>query len=177
MDFILWPSSRDTKVKQVMLLYNIECQYKINLYERCKKLPPDLQLRTDAGDAFPSSSDVSPSPSIDVILPVWHGDVHQTVCKTQNSLKYQHGVGLSDGEAPKRLWAVMNPVAMQTKEMQLGVCHDALEDKADHHNFEKNIGMGDLLDWHLKLALEESQIQDKAFKGIDATLKDELQAD
>ncbi len=71
----------------------------------------------------------------------------------------------------------MNPVVMQTKEMQLEVCHDALEDKLDHHNFEKNIGMRHLLDQCLKLALEEREVQDKTFEGIDVTLKDELQAD
>ncbi|KAK0421951.1 hypothetical protein EV421DRAFT_1914722 [Armillaria borealis] len=136
-----------------------------------------MEKETKLSDVFPSSSDVSPSPSIDVILPIWHGNVHQAVCKTWNLLKYQHGAGLSDGEAPEWLWAVMNLVVMQMKEMQLEVCHDALEDKADHHNFGKNIGMGHLLDWCLKLALEERQVQDKAFKGIDVTLKDELRAD
>ncbi len=104
-------------------------------------------------------------------------NIHQVVCKTQNSLKYQHGAELSDGEAPKQLWAVMNPVAKQMKEMQPEVRHDVLEDKADYHNFEKNIGMRHLLECCLKLVLEERQVEDKAFNGIDATLKDELRAD
>ncbi len=156
------------------MLYDIGCQYKINLHKRRKNLPQDLQLQTDMGDVFASPSDTPPAPSIDVILPVWHGDVHQAVCKMKNSLKYQHGAGISDGKAPEQLWAGLNPVAMQTKEMQPEVHHDALEDKGDHHNYEKNISMGYLLDRCLKLALEEREVQEKAFDAIDVTLKDEL---
>ncbi|KAK0429799.1 hypothetical protein EV421DRAFT_1745077 [Armillaria borealis] len=65
-------------------------------------------------------------------------------------------------------------MSMQTKEMQPEVRHDALEDKVDSHNYQKNVGVGKLLDWRLKLALEEREVQDKAFEDIDAMLKDEL---
>ncbi|KAK0246137.1 hypothetical protein EDD85DRAFT_783838 [Armillaria nabsnona] len=179
MDFIFWSALQDVKVKQVMLSYDIGCQYKINLHEKHKKLPKDLQLWTDVDDAFPSSSasDACLSPHIFVVLPIWHGDVHELVCKTKNLLKYQDGLGISDGEAPEQLWADMNLVSMQMKEMQPKVCHDALEDKADSHNYQKNVGVGKLLDWWLKLALEEREVQDKAFEDINATLKDELQAE
>ncbi len=65
-------------------------------------------------------------------------------------------------------------MSMQTKKMQPEVRHDALEDKADRHNYQKNIGLGYLLDRHLKLALEECDVQDKAFNDINSSLMGNL---
>jgi hypothetical protein len=49
-----------------------------------------------------------------------------------------------DGERIERTWAGFNPVAWATKEMGLGLHHDVLEDKINHHNFKKNVGQGGL---------------------------------
>jgi hypothetical protein len=39
---------------------------------------------------------------------------------------------------------VLNPLSWATMEMGLGARHDALEDKVDHHNQEKNMSQGTL---------------------------------
>jgi hypothetical protein len=52
------------------------------------------------------------------------------------------GVGRTDGEGIERTWSHLNPLAWATKEMREGARHDAIEDKIDHLNFEKNIHQG-----------------------------------
>ncbi|PBK62350.1 hypothetical protein ARMSODRAFT_1024951 [Armillaria solidipes] len=170
MDFVFWSALKGVWLKQVMLSYDIGCQYKINLNERWKKLPKDLQLQTDSGEAFIRLN-------IDVALPVWHGNDHELSCRTLYLLKYKEGSGKMDREGVKWVWPDLNQMAMQTKEMHPEVRHDALEDKGDRHNFRKNIGLGYILDRRLKLVLEESNIQDKAFDDIDSTLKEDLHAE
>ncbi len=133
MDYIFWSSIRSACVKDITLSYDVGCQYKINLEERCKKLPVSLQR--DSG-----------SPFVAVALPIWHGDVHVVKCKTKNSLMYQDGMGKSDGEGIERTWSAFNPMVWQTKEMHLEVRHNAIEDRIDHYNFRKNTGLGDSLD-------------------------------
>jgi hypothetical protein len=57
-------------------------------------------------------------------------------------LSYAVGVGRTDGEGIERTWAILNPLGYSTKEMGKGAHHDAIENKVDHLNFEKNIGQG-----------------------------------
>ncbi|KAK0449370.1 hypothetical protein EV421DRAFT_1900062 [Armillaria borealis] len=125
MDYIFWSSVQSACVKNITLLYDVGCQYKINMEKRCKKLP--ALLHRDSGLPF-----------VDVTLPVWHGDVHVVKCKTENSLMYQDSVGKSDGEGVERTWLAFNPM-----------------DCMDRHNFRKNVGLGESLVQRLKIALVE----------------------
>ncbi|KAK0449347.1 hypothetical protein EV421DRAFT_1732619 [Armillaria borealis] len=161
MDYIFWSLIQSARIKDITLSYDVGCQYKINLEERHKKLPVSLQRD-------------SRSPFMAVALPIWHRDVHVMKCKTENLLMYQDGVGKSDGEGIERMWSAFNPMAWQMKEMHPEVRHDAIEDRIDRHNFHKNIGLGDSLDQHLKIALVECDVQIKEFQDIDLTLKREL---
>lgn len=121
MDFIFWSAIKDARVEEVTLSYDVGCQYKINLKERQKILLLPLQQT-------PTSPDVA------MVLPIWYGNVHKPKCKTVNSLLYHDGGGKSDSKAPERLWAILNQIVWQTKEMQPEVRHDAIEDKVDCHN-------------------------------------------
>ncbi len=73
---------------------------------------------------------------------MWHGDVHQVPCKTENLLSYQKGGTKGDGECPERFWGVANPFSHVTKEMGPGARHDDLECKIDSYNHSKNVGLG-----------------------------------
>lgn len=117
--------------KEVAITYDIACQYKINWLKRVEALPADLH-------AFAVTN-------ILWALPVWHGTVHEIACETANSLKFQVGVGKTDGEGIERKWAAMNPMSYITKEEQPGARHDDLEDLTDLLNFKKNVEMGTCL--------------------------------
>ncbi|KAJ7437720.1 hypothetical protein FB451DRAFT_1416704 [Mycena latifolia] len=95
-------------------------------------------------------------------------------CQTKNSLNYLEGVGQTDGEGIERTWAGLNPVGWATKEMGNGGRHDALEDKIDHHNWEKNISQGDTLARKLVVAIEERDVQVATFTNMNALLRSEV---
>ncbi len=111
-----------------MVTYDIACQYKKNVMSHQKDLPKDLRPKSTAQLHFAT--------------PVWHGNVHELSCKTENSLLYQYGAGKSDREGPERVWVVLNPLSWATKEMGPGARHNDIEDKIDHHNFYKNVHEG-----------------------------------
>ena len=135
MDYLVASTLTACSDTLVICAYDIGCQYKINFRERMSKMPPRLkldfqQLRMTIG------------------LPVWHGGIPEEACRSRNSLKYQDGVGRTDGEGTERIWSRLNPASYSTKEMGEGARHDALEDKVDSLNFGKNVGQGKLIVWN-----------------------------
>ncbi len=82
-------------------------------------------------------------------LPIWHGDVHEVPCKTENLLSYQAGGTKGDGECPECGWGALNPFSWSTKQMGPGARHDDLECKIDNYNYLKNVSLGEyLIDIH-----------------------------
>ncbi|KAJ7079051.1 hypothetical protein C8R43DRAFT_1143320 [Mycena crocata] len=159
MDYILLSSIIGITAMYLAISYDIACQWKINLKTRMEAMPQDLQL--DFGKTL-----------VQFGLPVWHAAAHARKCQVQNSLSYQLGVGRTDGEGIERMWSCLNPLAWATKEMGAGARHDAIEDKIDHMNFEKNIGQETTLPRKLILAIDERDRQRGAFEDIDEGLND-----
>lgn len=129
MDYIYCSTTSNIGGLDVLLSYDIACQYGIHIEQRRTKLPEHMQAKPGEGTRT-------------YALPVWHGDVHALKCKTSWSLHYQPGAAKTDGEAPERVWSVMNGMANDTKEMDMGNRHDRIEDRCDKHNFTKNINLG-----------------------------------
>jgi hypothetical protein len=128
MDYIVLSALIGMALLWLTISYDIACQWQINLERRKEKMPEHLQLTDDV--------------TIQYGLPVWHAAAHKKSCQAQNSLNYLEGVGHTDGEGIERTWSVLNPVSWATKEMGKGARHDALDDRIDYHNWEKNIGQG-----------------------------------
>ncbi|KAJ7716269.1 hypothetical protein B0H16DRAFT_1339234 [Mycena metata] len=141
--------------------YDIAYQWQINLRKRLESMPSHLQVDLALITLL-------------FALPVWHAAAHEVSCQNQNLLTYLDGVGRTDGEGIERTWSELNPIAWATKEMGRGARADAIEDKVDHHNWEKNIGQGTMLPRKLILAIDERDRQVEAFKDIDCTLRTEL---
>lgn len=130
-DYIVLMALMGVTLLAIALSYDIMCQWKLHLQARAKKIEDAMGLSTHLADF-----------EIVYGLPVWHAAAHETSCQTQNSLSYAEGVGRTDGEGIERTWSVLNPLAYSTKEMGKGARHDAIENKVDHMNFEKNVGQG-----------------------------------
>ncbi|KAJ7019058.1 hypothetical protein C8F04DRAFT_1276699 [Mycena alexandri] len=148
MDYIFLSAILAVMSLYIAVSYDIACQWKINLRSQIANMPERLQ----------------PPPELEMqfALPVWHVSAHESKCATKNSLSYMPGAGKTDGEGIERTWSDLNPAAWATKEMGNGARHDALEDRIDHHDWEKNIGQGDTLARKL------------AFNEVDRTLKADL---
>ncbi|KAJ6479203.1 hypothetical protein C8R47DRAFT_983594 [Mycena vitilis] len=143
-------------------ILHIACQWKINLPSRAAKIKNTTSLTTDLEEF-----------EIQFALPVWHAGAHETSCQTENSLSYAVGVGRTDGEGIERTWAILNPLGFSTKEMGYGARQDAIENKVDHINFEKNIGQGDTLARKLIVAIAERDRQVADFEEVSRTVHKE----
>ncbi|KAJ6607425.1 hypothetical protein B0H10DRAFT_1818202 [Mycena sp. CBHHK59/15] len=161
MDYILLSAILGITAMYLAISYDIACQWRINFESRMAAIPEHMRLDLTKTKVLYG-------------LPVWHAAAHEKKCQAQNSLSYLPGVGRTDGEGIERTWSGFNPLAWATKEMNVGARHDAMEEKIDHHNFEKNINQGTTLPRKLILALDERDTQVAAFTLVDSTLKREL---
>ncbi|KAJ7251189.1 hypothetical protein B0H12DRAFT_1018742 [Mycena haematopus] len=164
MDFIALASLLGVTLILLMISYDIACQWKVHFLERAKKIKSTTWPGAPAIDSL----------EIQYALPVWHAGAHETICQTENSLSYAGGVGRTDGEGIERTWAVLNPIGFATKEMGSGARHDAIENKVDHMNWEKNLGQGDTLARKLIVAIAERDKQAADFAEVDRTLSSRL---
>ncbi|KAJ6606249.1 hypothetical protein DFH09DRAFT_896192 [Mycena vulgaris] len=160
MDYIFLSSIMGLTLLFITVSYNIACQWPINMANRMTKMPANLKMDSAVEMQYG--------------LPVWHAAAHEMEYQSKNSLNYLEGVGQTDGEGIERTWSGLNLVGWATKEMGNGARHDALEDKIDHHNFEKNISQGDTLARKLVVAIEERDVQVAAFVQINNTLRSDL---
>ncbi|KAJ7709331.1 hypothetical protein B0H16DRAFT_1480957 [Mycena metata] len=164
MDYILLSSVLGVTALYIAISYDIVCQWKVNFPERMAAMPACLQLDLALITLL-------------FALPVWHALTHEESCQRENSLTYQVGVGRTDGEGIERTWSGVNPISWATKEMAPGGRHDAIENKLDHHNFEKNINLGTTLPRKLIIAIDERDRQVAAFQQVDSTLRTQLKRD
>lgn len=104
MDYIFLSSLRQNVPQHLVVSYDIACQWIRHLLDRCAIYPPSL-IHTLI---------------INYLIPKFHLSAHQPICHTNFSFNYTPNVGRTDGEAPERGWAAMNPVANSTKEMGPG---------------------------------------------------------
>ena len=121
MDYMYFSSLRDTKIKRLVVSYDIACQWHLNLFNRMEIMPESLRL----------------SPTIEAItylIPKFHLPAHIKKCNLMFSFNLTRGVGKTDGEAPERGWSDINTVAHSTKEMGPGSRRDTLDDHFNDWN-------------------------------------------
>ena len=129
MDYLYFSSLRDTKIKRLVVSYDIACQWHLNLFNRMEIMPESLRL----------------SPTIEAItylIPKFHLPAHIKKCNLMFSFNLTRRLGRTDGEAPERGWSDINPVAQSTKEMGPGSRCDTLDDHFNDWNWKKIINFG-----------------------------------
>ncbi|KAK7033760.1 CxC2 domain-containing protein [Favolaschia claudopus] len=161
MDYIVLAAVLGITLLYLAVCYDIVCQWKIRFRQRMASMPEDMRIDLE-------------KTTLVFGLPVWHAMAHERKCQVQNTLTYQEGVGRTDGEGTERVWSDFNELATATKEMNFGAREDAIEDKVDHHNTEKNLKQGSTLPRKLIIAIDERDRQVASFEEVDRTLKPEL---
>ncbi|KAF7320575.1 CxC2 domain-containing protein [Mycena chlorophos] len=91
MDYIIMSALRDCGVPNVVLSYDIACQWKVHLLERAASIKKKTNLPNDLSTL-----------KLEFALPVWHAVAHEPSCQAENSLTYLEGVGRTDGEGIER---------------------------------------------------------------------------
>lgn len=129
MDYIFYLTLMLQEVHNIVVSYDIVCQWHKNLMDRLTVIDPMCYLLDDKiGWRF--------------LVPKFHLPAHVVKCRANYSFNYTKGVGRTDGEAPERGWAPANKLAPSTREMGPGHCRDTLDSHFGDENHKKVIGLG-----------------------------------
>lgn len=120
---------RMKNLKEIVLSYDIACQYCKNFVSRLKA-SPFLHL-TDAEILF--------------LIPKFHLAGHKEECRFQYSFNHAKGVGRTDGEGIERLWSHHNPLSGSTSKMNRGFRLDTINLHLEDWNLGKMRRMGNIL--------------------------------
>src|ERR1700710_2685818 len=129
MDYLFFSTLRCLSLDVLNVSYDIACQWHKKLWARMDSLPSAMHLN-------------HPNMAITFFVPKFHLPAHIMECQTRFSWNFIPGVGRTDGEAPERGWANINPVASSTKEMGPGARRDTLDDHFADWNWKKVIQLG-----------------------------------
>lgn len=130
MDYLFFSSLQGTDITELVVSYDIVCQWSINLWERMKLYPRSLHIDHEGRHNFR------------FLIPKFHLPAHVLACQTTFSFNFNQHVGRTDGEAPECGWSNINPVATSTREMGPGSRRDTLDDHFGDWNWKKTILMG-----------------------------------
>ena len=130
-DFIAFSGIRWFKIQEIVISYDIVCQWHKRLVERLGLLPDNIQPSWISRVVF--------------AIPKFHLPAHIDSCNRTFSFNLIKGVGRTDGEAPERGWSGMNGIAKSTAEMGPGNRRDTLDDHLGDANNEKVKELGKLI--------------------------------
>lgn len=129
MDYLFFSGLRDSKIKTLVVSYDIACQWHKNLWTRMMELPHTYQF-------------IAGQRVIVFVVPKFHLPAHILACQVAFSFNYTKNVGRTEGEAPERGWGNINGAAGMTQEMGPGARRDTLDDFLGDWNWKKVANMG-----------------------------------
>ncbi|KAG2127943.1 hypothetical protein DEU56DRAFT_872715 [Suillus clintonianus] len=160
MDYLFFSTLRHSSLKTLNISYDIACQWHKKLWQRMSAFPTSMQFDHT-------------SKAISFFVPKFHLPAHVEKCQTTFSFNFKRGVGRTDGEAPERGWANINPVASSTKEMGPGARRDTLDDFFGDWNWKKVVGLGNTMQRKLKEAVPQCADHQAALNDLEEGLKEE----
>ena len=115
--------------------YDINCQYRIHFDERMAWLAEHTKdFQTIDANHFPATV---------AAVGKFHLPAHKPSCQYKFSYHWLPGVGMTDGEAPERIWAILNALSGSTREMTSGHRHDVINDHHSDANVHRTHGIGE----------------------------------
>lgn len=114
-DFIAFSGLHWFKIRELVISYDIACQWHKKLMQRIGRLPRSIRPTYLT--------------ALTVLIPKFHLPAHVEYCHRTYSFNLTKGVGRTDGEAPERGWARMNDASKSTTEMGPGLRRDTLDDQ------------------------------------------------
>ena len=128
MDYLFYKSLWACTLVMLIVSYDIACQWSVYLKRRMANLDYSFLDRWA---------------HVIYLVPKFHLPAHVIGCRTRFSFNFTKGIGRTDGEAPERGWAEVNPLAASTKEMGPGSRRDTLDAHFGDYNWRKFVGMGE----------------------------------
>lgn len=114
-------------LKRVFALYDIMCQYGVNLRRRFESseflsLPPDITIQHGIG--------------------IWHVNGHLPDCFCRFCPLFIKGAGNVDGEILETLWSSLNEISGSTRAMTASHRQEILDDHMNYSNWGKLVRIG-----------------------------------
>ncbi|KAJ6494502.1 hypothetical protein C8R45DRAFT_1135355 [Mycena sanguinolenta] len=164
MDYILWKSldGYDDLV-QLIVSYDIVCQWSINIWVRLARYKPELRDRAGTGYRYWVW-----------LIPKVHLPAHIEACNILYSFNLTPYVAQTDGEAPERDWANANPLEASTKEMGPGARRDVLDDHFNDWNHKKIIALGRVMLERIQKAVAQMMEKQEELVETEASLLPEI---
>ncbi|KAI0662341.1 hypothetical protein C8Q70DRAFT_1050991 [Cubamyces menziesii] len=132
MDFLLVSTLAGSLFLILLISYDIACQWYRNFFKRMAEFPPETRL------------DQSKIKEIRFTIPKKHYRVHGPN-HSRFSLNLLPRVGRTYGEGIESHWSHMNPLALSTREMSLGMRHEVYNDHWGAWNWQKTISFEESL--------------------------------
>ncbi|KZP17621.1 hypothetical protein FIBSPDRAFT_957070 [Athelia psychrophila] len=157
MDYLFFSSTSQQDYVRLVMSYDIVCQWSVHLWGRMLDLPGYVHIdREDKQFVF--------------LIPKFHLPAHVERCQTSFSFNLTRGVGQTDGEAPERGWANINPLSSSAKRMGPASYRETIDDHFGDWNWQRIVGLGRMLLQKLKLAVECRDEHVKDFHDFTTTL-------
>lgn len=119
----------DAGIKDVVITYDIGCQWEVNLNSRLSNSP---SLR---------SLDIKSLNSFRVAVPKFHIMTHGASCQASFNLAYMNGVGMTHGESVETIWSHSTSLAVWSRENGPAARHMILDGHWDRWNWGKLVGL------------------------------------
>ncbi|KAF8877970.1 hypothetical protein BD779DRAFT_1677037 [Infundibulicybe gibba] len=148
MDYFFFSSIRNTPLIDIVVSYDIACQWSVKLWDRMKTYPHRLQVDSTGQKTF------------SFLIPKFHLPAHVMACQFTFSFNYNRYVGRTDGEA---LSAEMGP----------GSRRDTMDDHFGDWNWKKTSLMGMSLLRKIKVAVKERNDRRFLHNQFEAGLPDD----
>lgn len=129
MDYIFFMGLAGSEISELFVSYDIACQWHKNIWKRMGTFPQDVRF-------------IKGRKYCVFLIPKFHLPAHIEACNILFSFHLTRYVGMTDGEAPERGWATLNPLATSTAEMGPGMRRDTINDSFNDWNHKKIIGFG-----------------------------------
>ncbi|KAF8066636.1 hypothetical protein FPV67DRAFT_1417508 [Lyophyllum atratum] len=159
MDSVFFGSLKDIDLLEIVVSYDIVCQWSKHVWDRMAKYPHKMHINADDTTHFY------------FYIPKFHLPAHIMACQTIYSFNFNPSVGRTDGEGVERGWSHINPVATSTREMGPGSRRDTLDDHFGDWNWKKTSFMGASLLRKIEEAVVEGndhrQLHDEFNAGLD----------
>ncbi|KAH9916110.1 uncharacterized protein BXZ73DRAFT_53996, partial [Epithele typhae] len=155
-DYLLSSTVADSDTPQLLISYDLACQWHKHLFNRITALPKPLDSALD-------------NVSMRFAIPKKHWHVHGAH-HAQWSLNYLQRVARTYGEGIETHWGHMNPVHTSTSEMEPGGRHEVVDDHESSWNWQKIIGFASFFLKSLKEADNMSQTQQKNHEDFTSNL-------
>lgn len=122
----------DAGIRQLLVTYNIACQWGINLRHCLSTYLPPLNLDLD-------------KLSFHVTVPKFHLVGHGASCQGLYNLALMDGVGLTHGEGVETVWSHSTSLVTWSQENRPAACHQILDDHWGSWNWRKVVNLCKLL--------------------------------